>query len=112
MTNANRLHRLVAIALLATTSLVTIAPVAEAGRRHDSRRYKHARHDRHSHRVIVRDSGAGPVLAGLVGGFILGTAISRQAPVVVHEREVVHAPRYRYWDPYCDEWFVSLSACR
>lgn len=113
---ANRMNRVFAIAMLAASSVLVLAPVAEAGRGHESRRYKntrHARHDHRSHRVIIRDSGAGPVLAGLVGGFLLGTAVSRSAPVVVHEREVVHhAPRYRYWDPYCDSWFVSLSDCR
>ena len=113
----NRMNRTIAAALLFSTCLLAIAPAAQAGN-HGSRRYKHEnrwrwdRHDRHVRRVVVRDSGAGPALAGLIGGFILGTAVSRQAPVVVHEREFVSAPRYRYWDPYCDEWFVSLSASR
>lgn len=108
----NALHRTLAITLLAATCLVAIAPVAEAG----NRRYKrHRGHDRYVQRVVVRDSGAGPALAGLIGGFILGTAVSNArvahpAPVVVRERVYAHEPRYRYYDPYCDEWFVSLSA--
>lgn len=115
----NRMNRTVAIALLATSCLLALAPAAEAGHSNGWRRYKGAdrgrwdRHDRHVQRVVVRDSGAGPALAGLIGGFILGTAVSaRSTPVVVHEHPYVEAPRYRYYDPYCDEWFVSLGECR
>lgn len=113
-----RMNRGVAIALLATSCLLAIAPAVEAGGNHGSKRYKREarwrwdRHDHGHHRVIVRDSGAGPVLAGLIGGIIVGTAVARSAPVVVHEREYVRAPRYRYWDPYCGEWYASLGDCR
>lgn len=109
------LNRTLAITLLASTCLLTIAPAAQAGR--GSRRSKsvaHSRWDGNGRRVIVRDSGAAPLVAGLIGGFLLGTVVSnaQAAPVVTHEHHYVSAPRYRYFDPYCDEWFVSLSMCR
>ena len=115
MLKATRTHRMIAAALLAATALLALAPVAEAGharyKGHD--RWRWERHDRRVQRVVVRDSGAGPALAGLIGGFILGAAVTSNAhPVVVHERECARAPRYRYYDPYCDEWFVSLSSAR
>jgi hypothetical protein len=103
-------------ALLASTCLVTIAPAALADR--GGRRYKGVdrggwvRNDRHVSRVVVRDSGAGPVLAGLIGGFLLGASVARAEPVVVHEHVCAPAPRYRYWDPYCGEWFISLTQYR
>lgn len=109
----NSLNRTLAITLLASTCLLAIAPAAQAG--HGVRRYKHrARWDGHSQRVIVRDSGAAPLFAGLIGGFLLGTAVSnaQAAPVVRREVRYVQEPRHRYYDPYCDEWFASLSACR
>ncbi len=114
------LNRTLAITLVLSTGMLAVAPAAMARGNHGKVRYKgiaHSRyvgHDRHAPRFIVRHDhdGAGPVLAGLIGGLILGTALSNAAPpVVVHERTVVRAPQYRYWDPYCDEWFVSLSAC-
>lgn len=109
------LNRTLAITLLASTCLLAIAPVAEAGR--GSRKYKtvaRAPWDGHSHRVVVRESSAAPLFAGLIGGFLLGTAVSNAhaAPVVTHEVRYVHEPRHRYYDPYCDEWYGSLSACR
>lgn len=112
----NAVNRTLAITLLFSTALLAVAPAAMARDHRGTTRYKGVvRHDRNVPRVIVRhdhDSGAAPVLAGLIGGLILGAAISNAQPVVVHERpRYVHAPRYRYWDPYCDEWFVSLSAC-
>jgi len=109
----NSLNRTLVIALLASTCLLAIAPAAMAGR--GAGKYKHrARGDVHSQRVIVRDSGAAPLFAGLIGGFLLGTAVSNAhaAPVVRHEVRYVQEPRHRYYDPYCDEWFASLSVCR
>ena len=66
-------------------------------------------------RVIVHEhsSSAGPAIAGLIGGFILGTAVSSYGqPVVVHER-YYHRPVavYRYYDPYRETWFDSLDQC-
>lgn len=116
MMSARRIHQTLAIAMLATTALLAVAPAAEAGhhgRRYKGDRWRWDRHDRHVQRVVVRDSGAGPALAGLIGGFILGTAVSSHAqPVVVRQHDCAPAPRYRYYDPYCDEWFVSLTSAR
>lgn len=115
-----RANRWVAAALLATTSLLTFAPIAEAGNgrgRGNGRRYKGERHayrnESHApapHRVIVHESGgSGPVLAGVIGGFILGTAVSHRS-----DRNYRRAPAqsYRYYDQACDRSFSSLDQCR
>lgn len=113
---SSTLNRTLAVTLLASTCLLTIAPMAWAG--HGRGRYKTvapSRWNGYGQRVIVRESSAAPLVAGLIGGFLLGTAVSNahSAPVVTHERVYVEsAPTYRYYDPYCDEWFVSLSAFR
>ncbi len=111
---SNAITRTLAITLLASTALLAVAPAAQARNNRNVRykgapSYRYVGRDHQARRVVVHESGAGPVLAGLIGGFILGTAVSHAQPVVVHETRVVNAPRYRYWDPYCDEWFVSLS---
>lgn len=111
------LHRNLAVTLLASTCLLTIAPAAFAGRGHGRHKWvAPSRWHGHGQRVVVRESGAGPLVAGLIGGFLLGTAVSNAhaEPVVVRERvyDAPPAPRYRYFDPYCGDWFVSLAACR
>ena len=60
-------------------------------------------------RVIVRErsSSLGPALAGLVGGFVLGAAVSNAG--VDHCYAPPAASTY-YYDPYCDERFSSLDA--
>jgi hypothetical protein len=55
------------------------------------------------------------ITAGLIGGFILGSALNSNGhPVVVHERHH-YRPRpvvvYRYYDPYGDDWYDSLDEC-
>lgn len=112
MTLRTTIHRTLTVALIASTCLLALAPMAEAGR--GSKRHKHKARAYPSYtRVVVRESSAAPLVAGLVGGFLLGTAVSNAhaAPVVVHERRY-EAPRYRYFDPYCDRWFSELSSCR
>ncbi|HEV2105434.1 MAG TPA: hypothetical protein VGU27_06845 [Candidatus Eisenbacteria bacterium] len=106
--------RWIAPGLLATAAILTFAPVAHAGHAWGSwRRYKGVAYG--TPRVFVHDhdGGAGPAIAGLIGGFLLGTAVAHPAPVIVHER--VYAPpppEYRYYDPYCDAYFDSFeSAC-
>lgn len=102
--------RWIATGLLATTVL-SLATPAFAG---NGRRYKNVRHSAPSQRVVVHrtSSGAGPVLAGVIGGFILGAAVANAQPVVVHER-VYSRPVavYRYYDPYARVWFDSLDDC-
>lgn len=112
------MQRWIATGLLASTLVLAIAPVAFAG--HGNRRYKGVEPvfaQNRGHRgsqVIVRErGGAGPVLAGLIGGFILGAAITHPQQVVVHERECAPPPpRYRYYDPYCNDWMDDLGECR
>lgn len=113
MNISTKLQRGIASGLLATTLVLALTPVAEA-RNH--RRYKGVAYGRNEAqtRVIVRErSGAGPAIAGLIGGFILGAAVSHAQPVVVHEHECAPPPpRYRYYDPYCDEYLDDLDECR
>lgn len=113
-------NRWVAAALLATTSLLTFAPIAEAGHgrgRGKGRRYKDERvvYRQEScapapQRVIVRESGgSGPILAGVIGGFILGSAVSQRSD---RNYRRAPAPSYRYYDEACDESYSSLDQCR
>ena len=99
--------------LLATLLLTTASSAfADHGR---WRRYKGVDGRFVSQRVIVRErSSAGPALAGLIGGFILGAAVASNAePVYVHRH---HYSRpvvvYRYYDPYDEYWYDSLDECR
>jgi len=96
---------------LAALVAVTTAPLAEAGRDH-GRKFKHrggkvVRHVHESPRVVRHyhsgGSGAGPAIAGFVGGLILGTVLSEHAEARV-------AVRYTYWDPYCGRPYPSMDA--
>jgi hypothetical protein len=117
MKTSSRTNRTLAIALLAATALLAVAPAAEAGHAY-GRRYKGAAYPVPAPRyygapVVVHEHGAGPVLAGMIGGFILGTVVSSHAaPVVVSAGTCAPAPRYSYYDPYCGAWFASLSMAR
>ena len=106
------LSRTIHSALLATMLLST-ASVATADR---GRRYKGVWNATPVQRVIVREhSSAAPVVAALIGGFILGNVVSANAqPVYVHEVPVYYshpAEVYRYYDPYEGVWFDSLDEC-
>ena len=99
---------------LLAASVLSIASTAFADR--GRRRFKGVSEDWRGQRVIVRErsSSVGPVLAGLVGGFILGSAVSSNAhPVVVQERRYSsrQGAGYRYHDPYCDQWYDSIDDC-
>jgi len=91
------------LGLIAATSVV---PAAEAGVGH-YRRWKpgpSVGYVREGYPVRVYErsssgSGVAPFLFGLVGGVILGSALSNSA----------HAS---YYDPYCETSFNSLDACR
>ena len=100
--------RWITTGLIATTVL-SLATPAFAGRR-----YKNVYPAARVQRVVVHEhsSSAGPVIAGIVGGFILGAAIANSHPVVVHEPVYAHpVAAYRYYDPYRNIWFDSLDAC-
>jgi hypothetical protein len=118
MSHATRINRILAVALLASTSLLTIAPVAEAGRYKNGHRHAASQASYRvdqcgpSGGVVVYRSNPAPILAGILGGFIVGAAYARSTPVVQTVAYAPAPPRYRYWDPYCDTWFVSLSECR
>lgn len=116
MKTNSKLTRWITTGLLAA-SVLSIASAAFAD--HGRRRFKGVQPYR-AERVVIRDrsSSVAPVLAGLVGGFILGSAVSSNAhPVVVHETRYEHRHYrrpvvvYRYHDPYCDEWYDSIDAC-
>jgi hypothetical protein len=93
--------------LLAAVVLAAVAPAAQADHRRD-RRYKWAgpaystrvvtRHHSPGSVYIVRRSGAGPAIAGFLGGLFLGATLAHAAPA-----------GFSYYDPYCDERFVSLE---
>ncbi len=106
-------RRMVATLVLGALATTLVAPVAEAG--HDRgrhRRWKHVREVRCdvrpapvSHVTYVhRHSDAGPIPAGIVGGLVLGAALSNAQPAV-------HAS-YSYWDPYCEVSYGSLERAR
>ena len=110
--------------LLAAVALAAFAGTAFADHDRGFRRFKGVGDGFGRERVIVRDhsSGAGPALAGLIGGFILGTAVSQSHPVVVHEHRYYepdrycppdryYQPEYRYYDPYRDVYYDSLDEC-
>ena len=99
---------------LLAASVLSIASTAFADR--GRRRFKGGSEDWRGQRVVVRhhSSSVGPVLAGLVGGFSLGSTVSSNAhPVVVQERRYSSRPAvgYRYHDPYCDQWYDSIDDC-
>jgi hypothetical protein len=50
---------------------------------------------------VVRRSSAGPAIAGFLGGLFLGATLAHAAPA-----------GFEYYDPYCDERFVSLEVYR
>lgn len=113
MIRLHAFHRLIAVALAAIFALATLAPLAEAGEgRGKHRRYKGRGYQRTRvvERIYVperryysrRESNAGPLIAGLIGGFILGATTTRAAA----------KERYVYWDPYCERGYTSFDDCR
>jgi hypothetical protein len=134
MTRTRTLHRWTLAALAAATLALTIAQTAQADP--GWRRWKHAEHGRWgrpAHRVVYREvdhGSAGPALAGLIGGFVLGATFGHPQAVVVHERVCAPPPShyryedrgytpppppqplYRYEDVSGDRWWDTLDECR
>ncbi|MEK7329523.1 MAG: hypothetical protein AAB290_06025 [Candidatus Eisenbacteria bacterium] len=108
MNPSTRHTRWMAGLLLAAIVMATVAPAARADR---GRRYKHAgpahvtrvvtRYHSPGSVYIVRRSSAGPAIAGFLGGLFLGATLAHAAPA-----------GFSYYDPYCDERFVSLEIYR
>ena len=67
-------------------------------------------------RVFVHEhSSAAPAVAALIGGFILGSAVSASSHPVFVSQPVYYAHPYavyRYWDPYRGVWYDSLDECQ
>ena len=109
MNRLTRHRRWVAGLLLAALVTATLAPAAEAHGR--KRRYKIVHPAYHTRVItryhspgsvyIVRRSSAGPAIAGFLGGLFLGATLAHAAPA-----------GFSYYDPYCDERFVSLEIYR
>src|SRR5512132_2615650 len=93
-------RRWLAGAILATFALTALAPVAQAGRGPgDGREVRAMGGPRVIQRVVYplraaymrhSSSNVAPVLAGLIGGFVLGSMVSHSAPAV--------EASYTYWD--------------
>jgi hypothetical protein len=115
MKTQTHLTRWLTVGLVASTVL-SFSSTAFADQGGRSRRFKGVHNGFPAQRVILheRSGSAGPALAGLIGGFILGSAVSSNArPVFVHEHRHYRQPVvvYRYYDPYGDDWYDSLDDC-
>ena len=124
------LQRLTLAALIASAGLATVASSAGAESWHWYKTHGRgpafvAPRPFYGGRVVVRDRGPGPALAGLIGGFVLGAALTHPQPVVVRERVVYEpapacdpgpvvresVPTYRYEDAWGDRWWDTLDEC-
>lgn len=111
-------RRWAATLMLAVIVAAFVVPAAEAGNGYGHyRRWKPGPNGySYSVQPVVRSyprgyyyqrtssGGAAPFIAGLIGGAILGTALSQS-----HAHATVAAS---YYDPYCGISFGSLDACR
>jgi hypothetical protein len=95
--------------VLAAVLATTLVPVAEA-KGHGRGRYKGGHGYGQSYPVrtyyrapssvyYVRQSNAGAVIGGFIGGLFLGATLANAAPA-----------GYTYYDPYANHTFVSLTA--
>lgn len=112
MTTRTLVTRWITAGLMAATVL-SFASTAFAD--HGGRRFKGVNNGFPGQRVIIRErsSSAGPAIAGLIGGFLLGTAVSGNAHPVYGREHYCQRPvvEYRYYDPYGDDWYDSLDQC-
>jgi len=115
MTMQTRGSRWVAMALAAALALATVAPAAEAGRKYKHKggksRVKVTRVVHHAPQItrVVHRSCGEPSFATFVGGVVLGAALSQ-----IGSQPAYAAPvdDYYYYDPYCEQRFVSLAIYR
>lgn len=107
-------RRTLAVLMLSLFTISTFASAALADRGGNprwrngppGREYRYAPQARYGSRVFIeRHSDAGPVLAGLVGGLVLGAMLS-------HAQQPAVQVRYSYWDPYSDVGFATLGQCQ
>src|SRR5438046_1434804 len=94
------LSRWITAGLVAATVLAFAASAfADRG----FRRFKGVEGSFPGRRVIVRERSrsAGPAIAGLIGGFLIGSALTANAHPVYVERHYCPPPvvEYRYYDP-------------
>ena len=124
--------KLVTGGLLAAMALSAIAPAAYAGggngrgRGHNKWRRSEVRYSQPSYsyyptrrvayrsypvttRVYHRSSGAGPVIAGFIGGLAIGAILSSHAQPVYAEPYRYDDRDVYYVDPYSDRSYSSLS---
>jgi hypothetical protein len=103
MNHSNRHMRWMAGPLAAAILLAATAPAAQADhwRRYKGEPPRIAPYHASGSVYIVRHSSAGPAIAGFLGGLFLGATLAHAAPA-----------GYAYYDPYCDEDFVSLEVYR
>ena len=110
MKPSKRNTRWMAGLLLAALIMSSVAPAAQADHRRGPR-YKWkgpvyatrvvTPYHSHGSVYVVRRSSAGPAIAGFLGGLFLGATLAQAAPA-----------GYGYYDPYCQERFVSLEIYR
>ncbi len=108
------IQRTIAVLMLSVITLGSLAPVALADRggiphwRNNGPRGREIRYAPQGWSggpvFVQRHSDAGPVLAGVVGGLILGAMLSHAQPAVQ-----VH---YSYWDPYGNAGFATFGECQ
>jgi hypothetical protein len=103
-------NRTLGVLLLVALASASLAPAARADRDHGRFRrggpvYPGRGVVRVVHRgpyFVERHSEAGAI-AGFLGGLVLGSVLSNARPAVP-------PPAYEYYDPYCDQSFVTIEA--
>jgi len=115
MNAITRYRRPIAALVLATIAAASLTPAAYAD--HGNGKWRRYRGPVYtpvvvqrgwyptSTRYVVRESSAGPVFAGLVGGLILGTAIAHASVAAPPPCPVV------YVDPYCGSRWATFDDC-
>lgn len=104
-----RNRRVVGTLMLGVMAAALVAPAAQAGsRRTGSFAGYRVSSEPVRSQVSYRNhsSGAGPLIAGLIGGIVIGSIISNSSSHASVETG------YSYYDPYCEESYGSLDSYR